>query len=173
VLELGPGHDGGIEAHARHRGEGLPVGDRQVDQPIVGRPAPVERDVERHPRVAGDAERARQQVGGAVGDDPERHAGRGHALGAAADGSVPAHRHDQVGAVEGRCSGRPDPGLGLLGDVEFRRPSVPGGDLTAERHEPPANSGQRAVNDKRDSRHFTPRLPAAPDQRNNRTRRGG
>ena len=162
VLELGPGHDRGVEAHPRHRRERLPVGDRQVDQPIVGRPVLVERDVEGRPRMAGDAERPRQQVGGAVRDDPERYAGRRHALGAAADGPVPAHRHHQVGAVEGRSSGRRDPGLGLVGDVEFSRPAVPGGDLAAERHEPPADPGQRAVNHKETEGISTPRLPAAP-----------
>ncbi len=168
VLELRPGDDGGVEAHPRHRRERLAVGDRQVDPPVVGRPALVERDVEGRLRVAGDAERPRQQVGGAVRDDPERHAGRRHALGAAADGPVPADRHHQVGSVEGRPSGRRDPGLGLLGDVEFGRPAVPGGDLAAERHEPPADPGQRAVNDERDSRHICTEVTRRPGPRNNR-----
>ena len=127
-----------------------PTDDRLIDLAIADR--------EPFTAMAGmgrDAERARQQVGGAVRDGAERHAGRRHALGAAADGPVPAHRHHQVGSVEGRSPGRRDPGLGLLGDVEFGRPAVPGRDLAAERHEPPADAGQRAVDHKRDSRHIT------------------
>ena len=96
VLELGPRDDGGIEAHPRHRGERLAVGDREVDHPVGA--AGGERAGERRLRVPRQAQRPGQQVGGAVRHDPERYPGPSQALGAAAHGAVAADGDHEVRA---------------------------------------------------------------------------